>query len=240
MQRALAKDPSVRLKSVNEILALLPDVAGSPPAGTGERADHRTAAGFYGTVQDLDSIAQDGWKKSAEVIRNADKRAAAAASLRTESIEEPIWKAVRDVFGAIGLRWNGKDGSQFTPLQRALIIFALVVCGLWFWGIIVRLAVPVAICYGVYYIIWASAIRPGMRRDAARGAQPTTVKERAAKPSADTPADMQTIAWQPGAPGPCASARGHQASAVRTTPPAQLAHGCVSRDYRQATTRQVF
>jgi hypothetical protein len=232
VQRALAKDPSVRLKSVNEILSLLPDIAGSPPAGAWGRTDHRTAAGSVGTVQDLDSIAQDGWKKSAEVIRNADKRAA-AATLGTESIEEPIWKAVRDVFGAIGLRWNGKDGSQFTPLQRALIIFALVVCCLWFWGIIVRLAVPVAICYGVYYIIWASAIRPGMRRDPARGAQPVAAKARAAKPAADTPADMQTVAWQPSTPvhAPAREAAKPRRSARRRRPNWRMAA------YREITAR---
>jgi hypothetical protein len=195
VERALAKDPSVRLKSVAEILSRLPDIAGSPPQQSWERADHHSAAPPYGSVQDLDARARDGWKQAGDAIRNADRRAAGVLSSNSATIEEPIWKAIREVFGAVGLRWNGKDGSHFTPLQRALIVFALVVCFIWFWGIIIRLAVPVLICYGVYYVIWASVIRPGIRRDASCGMQSATVRAAPAKPNPDTPADAQTVAW---------------------------------------------
>jgi hypothetical protein len=217
VQRALAKDPSVRLKSVNEILALLPDIAGSPPQGSWERPEQHSAASPYGTVRDLDARARDGWKQASEVIRDAEQRVAGMASPRTESIEEPIWKAIREAFG---LRWNGKGDTQFTPLQRALIVFALVVCCIWFWGVIARLGVSVAICYGVYYLIWASAIRPGIRRDAAGRTQTATAKAASIKPVSDTPANSQTVAWPPEnrAPAPSREAVKPTRSARRRRP----------------------
>jgi hypothetical protein len=62
----------------------------------------------------------------------------------------------------------------------------------------------VASCYGDYYIIWASAIRPGMRREAAGGTRTATANAATIKAVADTPADSQTVAWQPAmrAPAP--------------------------------------
>ena len=144
-----------------------------------------------------------------------------------DTIEEPIWKAIRDVFAGISPKWNGKDGQQLRPLHRALIVFAAVASCIWFFDVIIRLAVPLAICYGVYYMIWASAIRPSMRRNAG-GISPPPAPVKLAESTA--PVDQQTIAW----PAP---------STVPPTKPAAAKNGRAARrrrpNWRDAALRDI-
>jgi serine/threonine protein kinase len=205
VQRALAKDPNVRLKSVNEILSLLPDVAGaySPrPAAAPQSSDVRTSASTPGSIRDFDAVARDGLHNAAPMIRTADERAVSAAPGNAAHVEEPIWKAIREGFAAFRARWHGENVPPLSGLQKALIIFAAVMCCIWFFDLMIRFAVPVAICYGVYYLVWASAIRPNPSRSAADG---RTVA--AANSAAHAPVDQQTIAWQPAAGGVAAPAK---------------------------------
>ena len=78
---------------------------------------------------------------------------------RTE-IEEPIWRAVRDTWHKFWHGWHGEGSQGMKPLAKALVMFAVVVGCIYFGGDVIGLAVPVLICYGMYYLIWVSVIRP--------------------------------------------------------------------------------
>ena len=44
-------------------------------------------------------------------------------------------------------------------------MFAAVASCIWFFDVIIRSRGAAGICYGVYYVIWASAIRPEHRAE---------------------------------------------------------------------------
>ena len=68
-------------------------------------------------------------------------------------------------FGNLRAKLARQTASKMHPLPKALMIFAI-------WSLrasssrrsLFQLAIPVLICYGVYYVIWASLIRPSMSR----------------------------------------------------------------------------
>src|SRR4029077_4253469 len=104
-------------------------------------------------------------------------------------IEEPIWKAVREKFVDFQNRWHGTSENQLSPLAKGLIALAAVVICINFPSQVMSSAVPLAVVYGVYYVVWASFIRPGIQRHAnsLRDADPT---------AAPRDQDM-TVAWHP-------------------------------------------
>jgi hypothetical protein len=214
VRRALAKDPSVRISSVGEIISLLPGWADVPSVPTAPRI----TTARHGTDDGLDRAAQSADASIFREVRAADAAIASAtreadASLARQFglgangkvtagddvIEEPIWRAVRDIFAGIAPKWQGKGGQPLRPLHRALIAFAVVACIIWFFDVIIRLSVPLAICYGVYYLIWASAIRPSLRKS---GSGNATTSMPAGVAQSKTPVDQQTIAWPSADPAP--------------------------------------
>ena len=50
------------------------------------------------------------------------------------------------------------------PLAKAIIVFVLVMAFIKFFDVGVRLAFPTLMCYGVYYVIWLSLLRPSIKR----------------------------------------------------------------------------
>lgn len=189
VRRALAKDPDVRLKSVNEILNLLPVAPGSPPADTWRRP--------VGEAATPDASADKSGAAFSFAAGGASAAQPAGATAPPLPIEEPIWRAIRDVFGAATAKWHGSNGRQISPLKRGLIIFALVVGCIWFFDVAIRLAVPVAICYGVYYIVWTSVVRPGLSRSAAGIAQAKEKQAAAGENGSPLRTNQLTVAWQP-------------------------------------------
>jgi hypothetical protein len=165
VRRTLAKDPDQRLKSVGEMVALLPGegtVPSAPPAVV--PAAHQEAA----------------------EAQHAGPGAAAAGGLppwhepTPEVIEEPIWKAIREGAASLRGKWNSDDVQQLNPLMKALLIFAFVVLCVWAADLALALAIPAAVCYGVYYLIWASVIRPSMSRHAKQHARGKVASRNAA------------------------------------------------------------
>ena len=151
VRRTLAKDPDRRLKSVGELVALLPGegtVPSTPPAANRIPGRGNTAAEPVAAA----AAAANGlppWHESAPGV-----------------IEEPIWKAIREGFAGLRHKWHSDDVQGLNPLKKALLIFALVAICIMSADWVITLAVPAAVCYAVYYVIWASVIRPSMGRHA--------------------------------------------------------------------------
>src|SRR5262245_43952455 len=114
VQRGLAKDPEARIKSVNELVAMLP-------------GDASAASGFVpASVSDVALIPIER-----EVAANGDAPQNGAAkpsaspimptllttALRSPpaEIEEPIWKALRENWQRFAKKWNGQDEHSYKP-----------------------------------------------------------------------------------------------------------------------------
>jgi hypothetical protein len=190
VRRALAKDPDQRIKSVGEMLARL-------PGGTGEAA---SAAEWHGSTAS-DPPGEFPAESSAKAHFASAGASAPRAPLdadHVEPTEEPIWKAVRDGFARIGQWWHGDEVKAMNPLAKALLVFALV-AGAFMFGTaeLFALGIPLLICYGIYYVIWASLIRPnaapGGEVASAAGAAGTAHTAGSNRPSHR---DAVTVAWQ--------------------------------------------
>ncbi|HEY3394259.1 MAG TPA: serine/threonine-protein kinase, partial [Lacipirellulaceae bacterium] len=244
VRRALAKDPTVRVNSVGEILALLPGGSQAappppyPPAGRAADAvlarDVRSAdAAIMRDIRNADAaimrdIRNADAAASAQFGRGPDRRSASAS----ETIEEPIWKAIRD--GATRLRqhWHGDQVAPLHPLAKAVIVFVLVIVAINFFEISLELVFPVLLCYGVYYVVWLSFLRPSIKRQmgAARatlagGADPGAAASgdaaSAAGLDANTAPNNQTILWPApsSAPAPAKPVSRKEAKAARRRRP---------------------
>src|SRR5262249_15992237 len=154
VRRALAKDPSVRINSVQEMVALLPDGGGPtaptpPPVFT--QAKTQTAQPDYeytaqGTISDANQVARDGCTKASAMIREANRRAASAVAPADGSDEEPIWKAIRE-------RFDGNAWGNLHPLAKAVLVFAIVGLVVWYPDSIFELMIPLFVVYWIYYAV---------------------------------------------------------------------------------------
>jgi serine/threonine protein kinase len=170
VERALAKDPDVRLKSVNELLALLPgsDAIGGVPSGNAPpipQADWTYAR---------DSSPRTPAMEAHERLKQAVNPKPAATSA---PLEEPIWKAIRENF------------HKANPVKRGLLIFALVAACVMYFNQVVSMAIPLLISYAIYRAVWGDlARRDAAKSRASQGAQVSA--NFAAQRS-----DQHTVAW---------------------------------------------
>lgn len=143
--RALAKDPESRLKSVDELLALLPGAA--PPAGA-VRAGSSPTAGA-GVEDDPARIAAAAAAPANEQPWSPVSRPPHTQHPKPD--REPLWGAMVDLVETGQRNWAAWDAP---PLMKGLVVFGVVgvlfISGAW-------VAVPVAILpfYLVYYVVWA-------------------------------------------------------------------------------------
>jgi hypothetical protein len=192
VQRALAKDPNVRLKTVNEILTLLPGGAGTAPPW---RLPPRNIADAdrdefvdSSVLREIPGVVRGGRNAGAAVAHNYRRATNGQSASANDVIEEPIWKAIRDGVNRFRQHWHGDNVPPMHPLAKALVVFLLVGLFINFFGIAMRLAVPVLICYGVYYIVWLSVLRPSIKRQVSPATDDTGTRR-------DTAASDQTVAW---------------------------------------------
>ncbi len=130
--RALEKDPTKRYSTAGEMLADLPkprqvhDSGPAPTAGSATSYDHRGAhpKGANG--------------------------AAASASCRRTTPEEPIYKALRDGYHDVRRNWNHSNLN--TPTKVVLLVVLLILSPFLF-GQISTLAVFLVAIYFIYWII---------------------------------------------------------------------------------------
>jgi hypothetical protein len=173
VRRSLAKDPEARIKSVDEMLSLLPEQpAGAAPAAAVRpvRRDEQAAGAVAGSP----------------VVGAA---APTATDGGVADVEEPIWKAIREVFASLRSRWYSEEFRQMHPLAKALLIFAVIVIALNFVQIVIAVALPTLACYGIYYLVWIFLIRPGARQRASQaGAQRQDAEAQRVSPRSPTAA----------------------------------------------------
>jgi hypothetical protein len=155
---------------------------GFTPASVAD-ASLATAAANHRPVTDAPPSAGAA-KPFGVAVKPASLQAGAIPSATLPVIEEPLWKALRDNWHKFWESWRGEGPHAIKPLAKALIMFALVIGAIQFGGELMALVVPVLICYGIYYVIWASVIRPS--------AQPKS------PPNVATPSqEAMTAAWSP-------------------------------------------
>jgi len=203
VQRALAKDPEARLKSVAELMSLLPSevssAAGFTPASVSDVV--------LVTAPRVESPANGGAQRNgnsrslASPVMPASLTGAAASSpAQAVEIEEPIWKAVRESWSHFARNWNGEGPHAFKPLTKGLILFAAVMGVLYFGGQVAAMTVPAAICYGVYYVIWLTLIKPSGAQQAVQRIDGQVAS--ALRGDESAPPNAMTAAWNPSGTAP--------------------------------------
>ncbi len=196
VRRALAKDPDLRIKSVNELMSLLPAGPSAVPYVhfAAQRPDADAAVEYSpGAAARQAFVSPPAAAANPGASLNAPLH---PATNKSGVIEEPILKAIRDGFANLGIKTRGKVGEHMHPLPKALVIFGIVAVCIIFSQVIFSIAIPALICYGVYYIVWASLIRPSLSKQAAgEAAAAGTFAANAAV--SNSPPDGRTALWQP-------------------------------------------
>jgi hypothetical protein len=218
VKRALAKDPEVRIKNVGELVAMLP---GSESASGFARMDAQTiphapgappaisAAAPSSVRADARQAAKDGWEHLKSAVNEADTRV--VQTVYGSDAEEPIAKAIRAAFASIRKRWTGEDTQRLSGVQKVGLILAVLFLFTWFThGDALGVAIRCLVVYAIYYAIWASLIRPSIRRHSGEAALTPESPKRAPEPAksqqytAQAPSE-QTIAWTPNDKSPTSS-----------------------------------
>ncbi len=196
VKRALAKDPSVRIKSVGELVALLP--GGSEATPTYARVDaqpkpqptpppKQNAASPPPPQSPFDAVFNFG----------AQYRTHLAAH---SAVEEPVAKAARTAWRSVSQRWRGEGAQPLSRLQKiglVVAVFLLVQSSLGYTRIApFGLAVQCLFVYGIYYAFWATFFRPKIRRHTGEagltaGAPPANT------PQSQRAAEQHTAVWAP-------------------------------------------
>ncbi len=190
VQRALAKDPNVRIDTVSELVALLPSASDAvvltPIVKPAPTPNVRVEEAFDIAARSGDrpqpGSAQRGLNHA---VNRAHQNAGAP-------IEEPIWKAIRNGADFLRRRWHGEGVKPLPWFQKALLVLALVLSVLWFSQDAFGIGIQVLIVYCIYYVVWTSFIQPTARR---RAQESASLAHGAAVPGADRRAEAHTAAW---------------------------------------------
>ncbi|MEN1680214.1 MAG: serine/threonine-protein kinase [Planctomycetota bacterium] len=149
VRRALAKDPESRLRNVGELLALLP----------GGEAEAVLLPDDEPPVATLASAAAP----------SPDYRPPISTKSKPE--EEPIYRSLVDGWSHF---WDSWRESSLNPVAKGVLlviggIAALITSELW-----IPASIAMAVLYAVYYVIWSTFIRPGIKSKQRRQDQMTT------------------------------------------------------------------
>ena len=185
VQRALAKDPELRLKNVGELIELLPHGDGDEiiltPVQRPVPSQQQTPPKAPWPVSRGPSLkaADEAAFKGLKEVVNWNGQSDTAADGK---VEEPIWKAIRENF--VGDVQNGNS------LKKALLIFAVVMACLTY-GLdkAVSLGMSLGMCYVVYYIIWTSISKNK------KPSQSTSTSNKVKTQATAATEDKHTVAW---------------------------------------------
>ncbi|TWT99876.1 Serine/threonine-protein kinase PrkC [Botrimarina colliarenosi] len=170
--RTLAKDPELRLSSVEEMLAMLPSAtetnAASAQPGAAQGPPHNKRSGgisdelVYGPIRHWVPVSSPPHTNFPTPQR------------------EPLWQALVDESHRIRSWWGA---LAVPPLGKALILFGAVTL-LVFSGAAIALPAAVLPFYLVYYVIWSAFLKESGAPQAAASLHETTHFDRPVKPSA--------------------------------------------------------
>jgi len=155
VQRMLAKDPEVRIGSVNEMLSLLPG---------GRRVEplvREKVESWTNSEASADGIGSEHLFQNTSVRGLPDNTPARTPA--EPSQREPLYEW-------LSTSWNGMVDSWYdwplNPVGKALLLFFLVgaaVVSVGAWG---SMAVGLGIVYLFYYVFWSAFVQPSSRSDA--------------------------------------------------------------------------
>jgi hypothetical protein len=165
--RALAKDPELRLSSVEEMLELLPGNESPVPANV---APPPEKGGFNVLSDDM----------VYGPIRHWAPVSTPPHTHYPTPQREPLWQALVDESHRLRTWWQA---LAIPPLGKALILFAAVTI-LVFSGAAVAIPVFVAPFYLVYYVVWSAFLKGTEDAPAAAIETHTAQYDRPPKPSA--------------------------------------------------------
>jgi serine/threonine protein kinase len=238
VKRALAKDPNVRVKSVGELVAMLPGGAGdAKPNFTPADASVKFAAASATSAQPAADAERPADVKSPGGIRfeyrrykNVTPGPSGDRTAGSPTVEEPIWKAMRHGYGYARNRWRGDGVQPLTRGQKVLLVIAVFWLCSWASGHMLgrwsgqpSVLMQLLFVYAIYYVCWTLVIRPNIeRRNNTPSRVPPTPGEPAsaggATPSATSPANQQTAVWSPSNnPSELAAMRADEAKRRRRT-----------------------
>jgi serine/threonine protein kinase len=198
VKRALAKDPNVRIKSVGELVALLPGGGEAAPSYARAEAQPNPQPGPAPRSQ---NGAQDAAKQPSPGGVNVQFRTkftgAAEQGVDHLGVEEPIAKAIRTAWKSLRRRWHGDDVQPMTRIQKLIVIVAIIYLVNWFSrGNAFGVAIQGLIVYAIYYAFWASLIRPGIRRHTGEAAL-AAGSPLPTQPQAAPTHEQHTAVWTP-------------------------------------------
>lgn len=155
VQRALAKDPDVRLRSVGEMVAMLP--GGELPEfdrqSTSEPERAESSPNPVGSHRNWIDEQVLGPALDTAAPISADPR-------RTQPRDyegEPIWRSVSEGWDHFWRRWHA---TEMNPLARGLVTLAGVCVLVFTSGVWIPALVSLGFFYLIYYCIWAWFLEP--------------------------------------------------------------------------------
>jgi serine/threonine protein kinase len=250
VQRALAKDPNVRVKSVGELVAMLPGEEGEAktyvaPTGapvnfvsptespTNPSAGAQPAAGTATPGSNRFDYGKD---------RQGRMDSGDQAPANSPTVEEPISKAVRHGWSYARNRWHGHGVQPLSRGQKVLLVIFSFWLASWLFSHAFGVSngqLPVIfqllIVYGIYYVCWTLVVRPNIER---RNTTSTPSQRTSGEPasaggaafSVASPANQQTEIWSPNdSPAEFAARRAKEAKRRRRA----------RTDWREIANRQL-
>ena len=177
VRRTLAKDPEVRIGSVNEMLALLPDGPSAgplPDLNPNANRDKVGENGWTNAEASSDGIGGDRLFPDTSVRglppNKAGNRTGSPQKVATGH-QEPLYEAISENWSRLVDNWHDWQAPSVLKSIVLFIMVALVVVSLPLWG---AEAMGFGVLYLFYFVFWSIFVRPSSIRNAARHATKMT------------------------------------------------------------------
>ncbi|MEM6330115.1 MAG: serine/threonine-protein kinase [Planctomycetota bacterium] len=214
VRRALAKDPEVRLRSVGEMMAMLPTADGTLDGADGAAASDATPVIPLSLGPGAEAPAGPAYAPAA---------AAPVAAGPGTTLEEPLYKAVRQSFSSTWDWWVGMH-----PVLRVMVLIGGLVAASSLSWVLGPLLLIAGGLYAIHYVLWVTVVRPSLPAPAAPAVRATRMSS---APTAHMPMAAQAVGPLP--------------ENARPAPPRQERHRMAAQarrmrlNWREAARKQV-
>ncbi|HVT30113.1 MAG TPA: serine/threonine-protein kinase, partial [Lacipirellulaceae bacterium] len=202
VKRALTKDPNLRLKSVNELVELLPGNGEPAPSFTRAHAPPKPQPNTTGSAAEPSPHVEHATPKGGVNLKfkpdiHSNSDASANRTAHDASLEEPILQAMRNGLDLLRRKWNG-DGIEPMPVaHKVALVLILIFAASSLYKVFFSLAFQFAVIYAIYYVCWLAFIRPSIIRRQANSHQAAPPGEPASAGGPSARAAQETAAWPP-------------------------------------------